>query len=57
MNHAGIYRMCKRLFSPPKHTKCLLEPIQPPVHCVTGVKLSQREALHSLSSRVEVKIE
>jgi len=57
MNHSGIYSMCKRLFSPPKHTNWLLEPIQPPVHCVTGVKLSQREALHSLSSRVEVKNE
>ena len=57
MNHAGIYSICKRLFCPPKHTKWLVEPIQPPVHCVTGVTLSQREALHSLSSRVEVQNE
>jgi len=45
MNHAWISSMCKRLFFPPKHTNRLLEPIQPPLHCATGVKLSQREAV------------
>ena len=44
MNHVQISSMCKRIIFPPKHTNWLLEPIQLLVYCVTGVKLSQREA-------------